>query len=243
MKTLVRTFFVIFILLLSSSKGIAFGTSNELEVEKIKQQILTIATSFSGQGDPDQSKQGLLVPLVQSLLMLRPMPAVKNRINLLAGPWKQIWGPYDYRNEKGGVDPQLITEEIYQVIFAEGFYYNVAPYRSSRGKDFQEIGLLRGEFQLDPSDLNGLLVKFTDFPGAKQRLPNKQLWELPYLAESGQLSNRITFAPSWIVKIFFGGGKLEEVYTDKDLRLLYGSTKRPGARRSLYVMKRAGTQL
>jgi hypothetical protein len=38
--------------------------------------------------------------------------------------------------------------------------------------------------------------------------------------------------------LFFGGGRLEEIYTDHDMRLLYGTTNRAGARKSLYVMKR-----
>ena len=38
-----------------------------------------------------------------------------------------MWGPYDYRNEKRGVDPELGVDEIYQIVFKDGYYYNVSP--------------------------------------------------------------------------------------------------------------------
>jgi hypothetical protein len=58
------------------------------------------------------------------------------------------------------------------------------------------------------------------------------------LAEAGELENQITIVPRLIVRLFFGGGTLEEVYTDHDMRLVYGTSNKRNARKSLYVMTR-----
>jgi len=213
-----------------------------ISVKDVKQQILNLAKSYEGQGDPDQTKQKSLEPLVEKLIQLNPMPPVKDRISVLAGAWKQVWGPYDYRNDDGGVDPTLGVKEIYQVVFEEGYYYNVAPYYPDKMSNREQIGLLRGEFQLDAADTNFLSVKFTDYPGVEPRPKNLNIWELAAIAEAGKLNDKITIVPSWIVKFFFGGGKLEEVYTDSDLRILYGKSNKANARRSIYIMTRVSDE-
>lgn len=204
----------------------------------LKTKILTLAKSYSGQGDSDQSKQKSLEVFVNQLVKESPMPPVNERIPLLAGTWKQVWGPYEYRNDDGSVDPKLGVNEIYQVIFADGYYYNVAPYYPNENKSREQIGLLRGEFKLDKEDPNGLRVEFTNYPGVEPRPAGINIWNLAALAEAGQLQNEVTIVPTLIVKLFFGGGKLEEVYTDQDMRILYGSKGKKDSRRSLYVMTR-----
>lgn len=215
---------------------VAMAQTTDSSVSDLKQQILTLANSYAGQGDPDQSKQKTIDVLVKELVERSPMPPVKDRISFLTGAWKQIWGPYDYRNDNGGVDPTLGVHEIYQVVFADGYYYNVSPIYPKGDVNKEQVGLLRGEFKLDSKDPNGLRVKFTKYLGVKPRPTQIYLWDLAALAESDQLQNEITIVPTWIVQLFFGGGKLEEVYTDSDLRILYGSNGKAGARRSIYVM-------
>lgn len=219
-----------------SQLGFAHGQS--LSTGELKRQILKLAKSYQGQGDPDQKKQKSFDGLVSRLIRQNPMPPVSERIPLLAGVWQQVWGPYEYRKNDGSVDPTLGVKEIYQVIFADGFYYNVAPSYPDQGSKREQIGLLRGEFELDTADRNSLVVWFTDFPGVEPRPSNLAIWRLPGLAEAGQLKNEITIVPSWVVRLFFGGGKLEEVYTDRDLRILYGKSNGVNARRSIYIMKR-----
>lgn len=214
------------------------ASAQEDQVADLKNQIFSLAKSYEGQGDPDGSKQKALEPLVEKLIQISPMPPVKDRIGTIAGVWKQVWGPYDYRDDAGGVDPTLGVLEIYQVVSAEGYYYNVAPYYPNEDKSREQIGLLRGEFNLDSTDPNSLRVKFTDYPGVDPRPEGIEIWELAALAEAGQLKNEITVVPSWIVKLFFGGGKLEEVYTDEDMRILYGTKAKEGSKASLYIMIR-----
>lgn len=217
------------------------ASQQEENVAELKSQILSLAQSYQGQGDADQSKQKTVEVLVQKLIKENPMPPVKDRIALLAGAWKQVWGPYDYRNDNGGVDPKLGVKEIYQVVFADGYYYNVAPYYPNEDKSREQIGLLRGEFTLDDKDTNGLRVQFTNYPGVEPRPNGINLWDLASLAEAGPLENEITIVPTWIVKLFFGGGKLEEVYTDQNMRILYGSKGKKDSRRSIYVMSRVSS--
>ncbi len=60
-----------------------------------------------------------------------------------------------------------------------------------------------------------------------------------FLAESGTLPNQVTIVPTFIVRLFFGGGTLIEVYTDETIRILYGSNNDEFKTKYLYVMVRA----
>lgn len=207
-------------------------------VEIVKERIFQLAESFRGQGDPDFSKQDQLEPLVDELVALAPQPPVRNRLSLLAGAWQQVWGPYEYRSDERGVDPELGVNEIYQVVSKEGYYYNVSPLYKNGDRAKERIGLLRGEFKLDPKRKDVLTVKFTKYPGLKSRPQTPPLWELAELMEKGKLKDTIKIVPTWIVKLFFNGGELREVYTDADMRIVYGSSQKMGRRESLYVMRR-----
>lgn len=210
----------------------------ETQKNELKQQIIDLAKSFEGQGDPDYSRQEALEPLVEKLLKIAPQPPVEKRLPLLFGPWRQVWGPYDYRNEDRGIDPELGVEEIYQVISPNGYYYNVSYLYKNGDRIQKRIGLLRGEYRLQEKHSNKLKVRFTNFPGASSKPESLELWELAELAENGNLPNRIKIVPRFIVRLFFGGGTLREVYTDEDLRITYGSSKRNPSEEAIYIMTR-----
>ena len=221
-----------------------FTTSMSMATEgddakvELKRQIIQLAQSFEGQGDPDFSKQRLLEPLVQELLRISSSSPIRDRLPVLAGVWRQVWGPYDYRNDDRGIDPELGTEEIYQVVSSKGYYYNVSYLYKDGDRNQKRIGLLRGEYKVDANQLNTLNVKFTDYPGASSKPNELELWQLAEMAENDTLPNRITIVPSFIVRLFFGGGSLREVYTDHDLRITYGSSQRSPDRESIYIMIR-----
>lgn len=193
------------------------------DLATIKADIIALAESYRGQGDPDFSRQRSFQPLLDELLQANPQPPVSERLPILFGPWLQVWGPYDYRNNDRGIDPKNSIDEIYQVVF-DGYYWNVAPvYRSSDRQEVCRIATLRGEYQLVDNHPNFLKVQFTRFPGVKGGRPQGiNLWELAALAEKNQLPNQTTIVPSFIVRWFFGGGYLREVYTDDTLRITYG---------------------
>ncbi len=201
----------------------------------IKADILAMAQRYVGQGDPDFKKQRALEVLVAELLTAAPQPPVKDRLDLLAGPWHQVWGPYDYRGgDRGSVDPKITVDEIYQVVFRDGYYYNVNPVRGKA-----RIALLRGEYQLVPGHADMLKVRFTRFPGNKGRPEDIPLWELAAMAEAGTLPAKTTIVPGFIVRWFFGGGYLREVYTDEDMRITYGGDDVDDRREEhIYIMTR-----
>ena len=208
------------------------------DTEQTKRTILKIAQSYQGQGDSDGSKQRRLEKLVTKLLRENPQAPVSHRLPLLYGAWKQVWGPYDYRSNDRGVDPALDPANIIQVIFKDGYYYNVNPTRTKKGKA-KGITLLRGEFVQDPEQANHLNVRFTNLRRLKGPMPTGlRLQDLPELSEVRSLSGERTVLPAFFVRLFFGGGTLNEVYTDHDLRILFGSGRDGGPGNYIYVMKR-----
>lgn len=231
---MLKSHFIFLVVLLSSSLALA-----TTRVEQLKKEIFQMAESFQGQGDPDGSKQMKLEVLVSDLLIANPQPPVTERLNLLYGPWKQIWGPYDYRSNNRGVDPSLDSQNIYQVVFEGGFYYNVNPSLDKNGKARNTV-LLRGEFSPEPGSRDVLRARFTNLrhiPGLPQN--GLRFQDLPALSESRKLPNERTTLPRFFVRLFFGGGFLEEVYTDHDMRILFGSGLDGDVSNFIYVMQRA----
>lgn len=206
------------------------------DLNSLKQTIVTTAEKYQGQGDPNFKIQKELEPLVQRLLTLKPQSNVNDRISLLFGVWKQVWGPYEYRKNDRGVDPTLNAKEIYQVISPEGFYYNVSPSIDAKSKKEKNINYLKGEYSLSKKDPIGLDVKFVKFIGIKNRPTEKPIYQYVDEAERNQLPDQITVVPSIIVKLFFGGGTLREIYTDDNLRILYGSNGKEFKNQYLYIM-------
>ncbi len=208
------------------------------EINSLKLTIVKTAEKYQGQGDPEFKIQNELEPLVQKLLTLKPQPKVNERLPLLFGVWKQVWGPYDYKKNNRGVDPTLNAKEIYQVISPEGFYYNVSPNLDAESKIEKKINYLKGKYNLSKNDSVGLDVKFVKFIGMKNRPTERPIYKYVDEAERDQLPTQITIVPSPIVKLFFGGGTLREVYTDEDLRILYGSNGKEFKNQYLYIMTR-----
>jgi hypothetical protein len=208
------------------------------EVKVLKELIVSTAAKYQGQGDPDFKIQNELEPLVNKLLTLEPQPTVINRLPLIFGVWKQVWGPYEYRKNDRSVDPTLNAKEIYQVVSPEGFYYNVSPNMEAKGGTEKNINYLKGQYTLSKKDPNGLDVKFLKFIGMKTRPTDKAIYQYVDEAERNQLPTQITVVPKPIVRLFFGGGTLREIYTDKDLRILYGSNNKEFKNQYLYIMTR-----
>lgn len=56
---------------------------------------------------------------------------------------------------------------------------------------------------------------------------------------SDRLKNRSTPLPGFLVRLLFGGGALREIYTDEDMRIVYGSNGKNFTKDFIYVMTRA----
>ncbi len=233
MKT--KSWILASVIALSTVCSLATG-AEVAQVRALENRILKSARSFQGQGDPDRKIQRHLEALVSKLLAAAPQVPVTKRLDVIKGPWKQIWGPYDYRDDKRGVDPKLDVRNIFQVVF-DGYYYNVNP--SLKNGKVTKTVLLRGEFQSSPNDENALQARFTNLRKIRG-LPTDglRLIDLPELSEARSLPGESTALPSFFVKAFFGGGTLKEVYTSDRLRLIFGSGKSGGPNNYLYVMER-----
>lgn len=214
-----------------------FKSIDELtSIQEVKNEILKIAIHFKGQGDPDYKIQNFLKPYVEKLIILNPQEEIQSRQSLLVGSWQQVWGPYEYRKKGRGIDPSTDVDNIYQVVFNDGYYYNIGNVLNKK-KKVKSVTILRGEYTFKGD--NKLQVHFTKLKKIKGKLPSKYKYiQLPELSESKQLPEEKFSLPNFFVKWFFGGGTLTEVYTDKDLRLAYGSDEKNLGKGYLYVMKR-----
>ncbi len=208
------------------------------DIESLKSEILTIAEFFKGQGDPDCKIQDTIDPYVLKLVKLAPQKPASERIDLIAGRWQQVWGPYDNRNSGRVVDPTFDPENIFQVVSPDGYYWNVGRNLNKKTGKVKRIGLLRGEYE--PADGNNIRIKFTKLKKLKvKKIPHGfKLTDLPFYAERKKLKGMRTALPGLFVRLFFPKGTLREVYTDKDLRLTYGSDDKGILTNYLYVLKR-----
>lgn len=206
------------------------------KARQTKAEIIQLATSYFGQGDPDRSKQRSLEILVDQLVAeTQPLP-LQDRLPLLEGSWQQIWGPYDYRSDDRGIDPNLDPDHIYQVILPNGVYYNINPDPRTDGR---QIGILRGEYLLDPEAEPYLNVRFTKFNKITEGLPEGLRYsDLALLSEKGTLVGETWLLPSFVVRWFFDKGSLREVYTDQDLRITFGSQRANREDNFIYILKR-----
>ena len=229
---------LIFVLsILFSSIGYAKDL-NLMTLEELKSELVSRASTYTGQGDPDFKIQNELEPFVKKMIELNPQPPVKDRLSFIYGIWKQVWGPYDYKNNDRQVDPTLGVNEIYQVIDPDGFYYNVSPNYKKGNRSQERINYLKGQFRLSATNPNGLDVKFRKFLGMSKRPVGRAIYDFVKEAEDGTLPNQVTVVPTFIVRLSFGGGTLVEVYTDETIRILYASNKSDFKRGYLYVMVR-----
>lgn len=194
----------------------------------IKAEILATAKSFEGQPDTDFKKQELLSALVEELLAITPPSTMAEKADRIVGSWRQVFGPYAY-DGTGGVEPGLDTANIYQVVFPEGFYYNVAK-RKRLGKNY--VQLLKGIYQVETDRLP---IEFVESGLFLRHLPDDmKLQDLPYAIERGDL-NYVKF-PSWLPPVGRRGA-LIETYTDEELRVTYGIGDGIDTKR-IYILER-----
>jgi hypothetical protein len=220
----------------SAGKKGADSSAHSSEVLGIKTEILELSHVLGLRPDPDFTLQDQLEPLVQKLLKANPQPPVQDRLELLDGPWHQEYGSLDYRHYKRGFDPRLEIGENYQVFSRSGYFYNVSPL----GKPPKiRVGLLRGEFKIRNPFADILDVRFTQYQGINGFPKNgERIWDLAARAESGTLEAPIHIKPTWIARLFYGGGQFREVYTDSDMRITFCSHKGSSKREVLYIFNR-----
>lgn len=199
----------------------------------VKTDILKMAESFKGQGDADRSRQNRLEPLVQELLRLEPQVSVRERTTSLVGAWKQVFGPYSF-NRNRSADSFLDADHIYQVIFPGGYYYNVA---RNQALGVTITALFRGHYVVENNEyLKAQFNRISFIFGSP--LNDSGYVELAIKSEQKKLANEYQIPKFLTANILASKGSLKEVYTDQDLRIMFGSTDNGVMKDYIYIMKR-----
>lgn len=181
------------------------------DVEALKKEILELARSYSGQADASGELQASIETKVDELLAIVPNLSMEEKALRALGAWRQVWGPYSYDNS-ASVPRGIDVNQIYQIIFKEGYYYNFAVYNFL---GIESRTFLRGNFSIEEDRIavefnkSGLIL-------GKSQLP------LPYQASALEnQSLRALYFPDFLPPNGITGA-LIELYADQDIRINYG---------------------
>ncbi len=211
------------IILFSSISALA----QDVRVIEVKKEIMSLARQFEGKTDTDGKLQEALEQKVADLEKLLPDQTTTERAQKIMGEWRQVFGPYSATGD-GTIPFGSRTDQIYQIIFPNGIFYNVALFEKARIK---MVFLLKGEYKIMSEAIKGTFVKNSI---VLRNISEKTLSKLPAQLESGSL--KVINLPNRLPPVGMGG-QLFEVYADEDVRILRGRTpqfKRP----ALYVMEK-----
>lgn len=213
--------------LLSFSYAQSDMNVHDREVERIKNEIMNLAKSFTGQVDPDGSKQSRLEDKIEELKSYIPNLSMEERAENAIGAYRQVWGPYAF-DGSDSVPRGMDVNNIYQVIDANGFYYNFAKYKFGpvRSRTF-----LRGNFEVTSDrievefDQTGIILgeRQTPMPLLVSKLENREVRAIRF--------------PDFLPPVGISGA-LIEIYADEDIRLNYGVIGDDIQDPALFVMER-----
>ena len=195
------------VLALSLSSPSLWAATSRVEI--LKEQIIEVARSYAGQDDKLVEARQTLDPLVKKLASYNQATTAAEQLPELVGAWKEIWS-----DEREPTPPgfSIDRSQVYQVIDANGFFYNFADTTTPFG---QGVGILRGIYA--PREGVALNIEFT---ASKFRVgplaPGADLTALVADVESEVPSASSPDKPNGPVGV---KGILENVYVDKDFRV------------------------
>ncbi|HEX7673496.1 MAG TPA: PAP/fibrillin family protein [Bdellovibrio sp.] len=200
------------------------------QIQQLKYEILQIAFDAQGTYDSDDNNPEVrqkLDPLVDQLVALAPKRTEQQKLVDVIGTWYQVWadGP-------GGQPGQgALADSIWQVVFPEGYYWNVA--RDQYGQ-IKNMGYLRGKFTVGDNALSIEFTKAVTNPTWSFAEPTRQAM----LAEFGTYDgNPTTFPPG--TSPVGKKGTLANVYVDEDIRIVRGGGGDFGVDNAyLYILER-----
>ncbi len=221
MAALAATFFLI--------SPLAKADDNSQRIQELKYEILD--TAFTAQGDYDSDDNSVdvrqkLDPLVDELISLAPQRSEQQKLIDVIGTWYQVWSD-------GPAGPQgqgALADSIWQVVFPEGYYWNVA--REQTGTT-QSMGYLRGKFTLNDTSFAIEFTKAVFNPQWSFAEPTR----LAMLAEFGAFdANPTPFPPG--TSPVGKKGTLANVYVDEDIRICREGGGDFGNNTYLYIFER-----
>lgn len=197
-------------------------------IKDLRDEVVSLARTYEGKSDLDGKLQQEIELKVQELERVLPNLTMQEKAAKIAGPWRQVFGPYSATGD-GKIPFGTDTANIYQIIFPEGFFYNVAV---SKVSGLRAVILLKGEYKVTDEAIEGVFVRNSVLV---RGIPSERLFELPAQLEAGTL--RPVHLPRSLKPVGLGG-QLLEVYADDEIRILRGKTE-SFVRPALYVMERA----
>jgi hypothetical protein len=195
-------------------------------ISELTAEIMQLARASEGKPDESGALQEALEAKVQDLEKLIPFLTMPERAAKILGPWRQVFGPYSATGD-GTIPFGSRTDKIYQIIFLDGLFYNVALYEKAGAK---LVFLLKGNYTVTEEAIEGTFVRNSILA---RGIDESTLATLPSELEAGRI--RVTHLPQRLPPVG-QGGQLFEVYADKDIRILRGKTAQ-FERPALYVME------
>lgn len=202
--------------------------ASNIVIADLKNEIMNLARTYEGRTDQDGKLQNELEQKVQDLEKVLPYLTMQEKAQKIGGAWRQVFGPYSPKGD-GTIPVGTSTANIYQIIFPQGIFYNVA---LSRLAKFKAVILLKGKYQVTDEAIEAV---FTRNSILLRGIPDNRLYELAQKLEAGEISPY--HLPSRLKPVGLGG-QLLEVYADDEVRILRGKTE-SFVRPALYIMEKA----
>ena len=212
-----------FALALLSATALASNQQTD-RVAELKEQIKSVATEATATDRDLLATKNELSPLVNELVAISPSQTEAQKAELVAGGWVNLWTDNNF-------GPTLNPANIYQVVSADGYYYNISEIPAATGK---LTNFLRGAYTDEGSYL---AIEFT--ANSVSNVPLTAGTDLTALANKVEQSLLATTPVRGPVGVT---GVLLNVYVDDDLRIVWGNSTL-NSRPLLFILERTETVL
>lgn len=183
-------------------------------VTTLESEIMAIAEANQTRVDNLREVRAQLRPLVDELLNLVPQRTQADVLPDVVGSWHCLWSSQRFGSPSTST---VDFTQVYQVVFSEGYYWNVARKISALGS--VETSFLRGQFE-DRGDF--LDIEFTDtFSAPAWFGPGADLVTLGIGAEVGAITGRDDSMDGPFSPIGMRG-TLANAYASGKLRIVVG---------------------
>ena len=183
----------------------SFGFAQEgKSIDQLKSEILSISAQYTNEIELADEAREILQPLVDELVALTPVRTEAEKLDQVAGGWKNVWS---FRTFGFGID----NNQVYQIVSKDGYYYNFS--KINLGK-VEFATFLRGAYEDVGEQLR---IEFTNNNIRLGFYPlGTNLMELGESFEAGEIRSVAIPGPIGVT------GDLINLYVDEDLRIVTG---------------------